>query len=169
MPAVWPLWDAEAISGQGTCESGGQAGVSGDGISGLAEKLNHLFATVPAPTRSGLYSNDSAAHALEERGVTVSGVHLSHLRSGRRDNPSARLLAALAELFGVPIGYFFDGTMERRINEELDALSAIRDSRARSLMLRAQGVSPKGLEHIEAILEQIRQIEGLDSNGRAQG
>jgi transcriptional regulator with XRE-family HTH domain len=142
--------------------------VAGDGIPGLADKLNHLIATVPAPTRSGLYSNDSAAHALGERGVTVSGVHISHLRSGRRDNPSARLLAALGELFGVPIGYFFDNTMEERINEELDSLSALKDSRAKSLMLRAQGVSPQSMEHLEAILEQIRQIEGLDRPGRAQ-
>lgn len=133
---------------------------------GLADKLNHLFATVPAPTRSGLYSNDSAARALEERGVTVSGVHISHLRSGRRDNPSARLLAALAELFGVPIGYFFDTTLEDRINSELDALSALKDSRAKSLMLRAQGVSPESMEHLEAILERIRKIEGLDANGK---
>lgn len=133
---------------------------------GLADKLNHLFATVPAPTRSGLYSNDSAARALEEQGVTVSGVHISHLRSGRRDNPSARLLAALAELFGVPIGYFFDTTLEDRINSELDALSALKDSRAKSLMLRAQGVSPESMEHLEAILERIRKIEGLDSNGK---
>ena len=132
---------------------------------GLADKLNHLFATVPAPTRSGLYSNDSAARALEERGVTVSGVHISHLRSGRRDNPSARLLAALAELIGVPIGYFFDTTLEDRINSELDALSALKDSRAKSLMLRAQGVSPESMEHLEAILERIRKIEGLDANG----
>ena len=139
--------------------------MSGEGIPGLAEKLNHLFATVPAPTRSGLYSNDTAARALEERGVTVSGVHISHLRSGRRDNPSARLLAALAELFGVPIGYFFDTTMEDRINDELEALSALKDSRAKSLMLRAQGVSPASMEHLEAILERIRKIEGLDANG----
>ena len=139
--------------------------MSGEGIPGLAEKLNHLFATVPTPTRSGLYSNDTAARALEERGVTVSGVHISHLRSGRRDNPSARLLAALAELFGVPIGYFFDTTMEDRINDELEALSALKDSRAKSLMLRAQGVSPASMEHLEAILERIRKIEGLDANG----
>ncbi|HWI00204.1 MAG TPA: hypothetical protein VNT27_07720, partial [Propionibacteriaceae bacterium] len=133
-----------------------------DGIPGLADKLNHLFATVPAPTRSGLYSNDSAAHALGERGMVVSGVHISHLRSGRRDNPSARLLAALAELFGVPIGYFFDPTMENRINAELDALTALQDSRAKSLMLRAQGVSPESMDHLEGLLERIRQIEGLD-------
>lgn len=139
--------------------------VGSEGIPGLAEKLNHLFATVPAPTKSGLYSNDTAALALEERGVTVSGVHLSHLRSGRRDNPSARLLAALADLFGVPIGYFFDGTMESQINAELDALIAFRDSRAKGLMMRAQGVSPESMEHLEAILERIRKIEGLDSDG----
>ncbi len=140
--------------------------MSGDGIPGLAEKLNHLFATVPAPTRSGLYSNDSASHALEERGITVSGVHISHLRSGRRDNPAARLLAGLADLFGVPIGYFFDTTMEDRINAELEALTALKDSRAKSLMLRAQGVSPESMEHLEGILERIRQIEGLDGHGK---
>jgi len=94
--------------------------------------------------------------------MVVSGVHISHLRSGRRDNPSARLLAALAELFGVPIGYFFDPTMENRINAELDALTALQDSRAKSLMLRAQGVSPESMDHLEGLLERIRQIEGLD-------
>ena len=140
---------------------------SGEGIPGLAEKLNHLFVTVPARTRSGVYSNDTAARALEERGVTVSNVHISHLRSGRRDNPSARLLAALADLFGVPIGYFFDTTMEDRINADLDALAAIQDPRAKHLMIRAQGLSPDSMDHLEAILESIRKIEGLDPKTKA--
>lgn len=139
---------------------------SGEGMRGLAEKLDHLFATVPAPTRSGVYSNDTAARALGERGVTVSGVHISHLRSGRRDNPSARLLAALADLFGVPIGYFFDTAMEDRINADLDALSAIQDPRAKRLMVRAQGLSPDSMDHLEAILESIRKIEGLDAKNQ---
>lgn len=145
----------------------GEEVASGEGMPGLAEKLNHLFATVPAPTRSGVYSNDTAARALEERGVTVSGVHISHLRSGRRDNPSARLLAALADLFGVPIGYFFDTTMEDRINADLDALAAIQDPRAKHLMVRAQGLSPDSMDHLEAILESIRKIEGLDTRMKA--
>ena len=140
---------------------------SGEGLPGLADKLNHLFATVPAPTRSGRYSNDTAARALEDRGVTVSGVHISHLRSNRRDNPSARLLAALADLFGVPIGYFFDDTTEDRINADLEALSALRDPRVKTLLVRTQGVSPQGLDHLEAILEHLRQIEGLDPKSAA--
>lgn len=139
-----------------------------EGIANLAEKLNHLFATVPGPGRNGFYSNDTAAKALSERGITVSGVHLSHLRSGRRDNPSARLLAAVAELFGVPIGYFFDGAVEDRINAELHALTALKDARAKSLMLRAQGVSAQSMDHLEGILDRIRQIEGLDDRGQAK-
>lgn len=136
--------------------------MASDGMPDLADKLNHLFATVPAPTRSGLYSNEAAAQALADRGVSVTGVHLSHLRAGRRDNPSAKLLAALADLFGVPIGYFFDDTMEESINAELESLIALRDTRVKSLMQRAQGVSPKSMRHLEAILDQIRQMEGLD-------
>ena len=145
---------------------GGQAAVSSDGIPELAEKLNHLFLTVPAPTRSGQYSNDSAAAALEERGVTVSGVHISHLRTGRRDNPSARLLAALAELFGVPISYFFDSTMEEQINSRTAGSARRAERPGQELMLRAQDVSPQSMEHLEGILDRIRQIEGLDNNGK---
>ncbi len=140
--------------------------VGDEGIPGLAEKLNRLFLTVAAPTRTGLYSNDSAAAALAERGVTVTGTHLSHLRTGRRDNPSARLLAGLADLFGLPIDYFFDPTMAEKVNAELEALSALRDSEARSLMLLAQGISPKSMRHLKGILEHLRAIDGLDDDGQ---
>ena len=124
---------------------------SGEGIPGLADKLNHLFATAPGPGRSGHYSNDTAAQALEKYGVTVSGVHLSHLRANRRDNPSARLLAALAELFGVPYSYFFDSDTEDTINANLDTLTASRH----------------GCQYdpdLQAILDQIRVMEGLDAD-----
>ncbi len=138
---------------------------SHDSIPGLAEKLNHLFMTVPAGTRPGLHSNDSAAAALADLGVKVTGTHLSHLRTGRRDNPSARLLIGLAELFGVPIGYFLDPTIEARINGELDELAALRDSGARSVMLRAQGISPGNLRKVQDLLDMIRELEGLDERG----
>ena len=94
--------------------------------------------------------------------MTVSGVHLSHLRANRRDNPSARLLWALAELFGVPITYFLDTTTEDTINAELATLSALRNDQIKQLMQRAQGVSPRGLKHLQGILDQIRILEGLD-------
>ncbi|MFZ2501105.1 MAG: XRE family transcriptional regulator [Nocardioides sp.] len=137
--------------------------MAGLGIPRLAEKLEHLFATVPREGGRQLYTNDSAAEALDQLGITVSGTHLSHLRSGRRDNPSARLVAGLAQLFGVPIAYFFNDAEEQAINEQLEALSALRDSGVKGLMLRAHGVSEKSLSHLAGILEQIRQLEGLDT------
>lgn len=139
-----------------------------DGIPGLADKLDHLFATVPGPGRNGRYSNDTAAKALGDRGITVSGVHISHLRSGRRNNPSARLLAAIAELFEVPIGYFFDPELEKRVIAELGALTAMRDPRAKELMRKAQRLSPESMDILEAIIDQLRRIEGLDDHREAE-
>jgi len=144
--------------------------LAGEGIPGLADKLNHLFATVPrAGGTSQLHTNDSAAEALEEYGIRVSGTHLSHLRAARRDNPSAKLIAGLAQLFGVPIAYFFDEDLERDVNQQLATLVAMRDTRVKSLMMRAHGVSPASMGQIEGILDQIRRLEGLEVRDEAEG
>ena len=119
------------------------AGVGDEGIPGLADSLDYLFQTVINPKTSRLYSNDAVAAALAEKGISVTGTHISHLRTGRRDNPSARLLAGLAELFGVPLGYFFEPEVEEQIKKELQTLEALRNTDIRSVMLRAQGISPQ--------------------------
>jgi transcriptional regulator with XRE-family HTH domain len=142
-----------------TASGGNEAGRRGDaepGVPGLAPKLEHLFAAVPRPD-GGRYTNESAAQALGEAGIRVSSVHLSHLRSGRRSNPSARLLAGLAELFGVPIAYFFDAAIEEQVNDELSTLIALHDTRVKGLMLRAQGLNRQNFQKLERVLEQIRR------------
>lgn len=137
------------------------------GVPGLAAKLEHLFATVPKPS-GGRYSNESAAQALAKAGVKVSAVHISHLRSGRRNNPSARLLAALAALFGVQIGYFFDPELESRTNDELAALRGLSQAGAQGMMMRS-GVSTKNLKQIDAILSAIREdVERAAADERPQ-
>jgi transcriptional regulator with XRE-family HTH domain len=143
----------------GNASSGNEAGRRSDsepGVPGLSPKLEHLFAVVPRPD-GGRYTNETAAQALAEAGVRVSSVHLSHLRSGRRNNPSARLLAGLAELFGVPIGYFFDSAVEERVNDELATLMALHDTRVKGLMLRAQGLNRQNFQKLEKVLEEIRR------------
>lgn len=141
---------------------------SGDGIPGLADKLNHLFASVPRSAGSDRpHVNSTAAEALQQYGIRVTSTHLSHLRAGRRDNPSARLLAGLAKLFGVPMGYFFDEDLEREVNQQLATLVAAREARLQTLMMR--GVSPESLEQVEGILEQIRRLEGFEVVDDADG
>ncbi len=165
-----PLADQRSDLEAGELSGGGDLTGGVDGLPGLADKLNHLFATVPrSATSTRLHSNDSAAEALQQYGIRVTKTHLSHLRAGRRDNPSARLLAGIAQLFGVPIAYFFDEDLAREVNHQLATLVAMRDTRVKNLMTRAQGVSPESLAQIEGILDQIRRLEGLEVVDEVEG
>lgn len=132
------------------------------GIPHLADRLNALFARVPASGTSQLYSNDRAAKELGDAGVKVTGSYLSLLRSGKQRNPSARLLGAIADLFDVPVTYFFDDDQAAAINAELDLLIGLRDTQVRGILTRAAGLSDRGKANLGAILDQIRQMEGLD-------
>lgn len=165
-----PSADQRSDMEAGELNGGGDLTGAVDGLPELADKLNHLFATVPrSVTSTRAHSNESAAEALEQYGIRVTKTHLSHLRAGRRDNPSARLLAGIAQLFGVPIAYFFDENLEREVNQQLATLVAMRDARVKNLMMRAQGVSSESLGQIEGILDQIRRLEGLEVADEAKG
>lgn len=130
------------------------------GIPHLAERLNVLFARVPRPGGTGQpYSNELAADELHNLGVSVTGTYLSQLRSGRRDNPSAKLLAAIADLFQVPISYFFDAQASP---DPSTGSGNGKDRRIREIVAQAADVSDAGIASLEAILQQIRQIEGLN-------
>lgn len=141
--------------------------MEGPGVPGLASKLEHLFATIPQPGNRGSYTNEAVAIELRKIGVSVTAVHVSNLRTGRRDNPSARLLAGLAEVFGVPIAYFFDPERERAVNEQLEALAELRDAQVQGLMLRSDGVDATTVMHFIAALKQIRGMEANDEQGDA--
>lgn len=143
----------------------GESQMEGPGVPGLARKLDHLFATIPQPSNRGSYTNDAVATELRRIGVTVTAVHVSNLRTGRRDNPSARLLAGLAEVFGVPIAYFFDPEREHAVNEQLAALAELRDAQVQGLMLRSDGLDATTVRHLIAALKQIRKMEADDEPG----
>ena len=134
----------------------------GGGLPHLADRLNELFARVPRPGTVQPYSNDRAAEELSSAGVSVTGAYLGQLRSGKKSNPSARLVAGIAELFDVPVTYFFDEAQAQRITDQLDGLVAIRSANVRGIVARSVGVSDAGLASLAAILEQLRLMEGLD-------
>lgn len=138
---------------------------SDGGMPDLAERLDHLFRTVPRPGGRGLWSNEQASVELARQGTAMSAAYLSQLRNGKRDNPSARHLNALASLFAVPISYFFDRDTADKINNDLRLLSAIRDSDVQAIALRAHGISPEGLASVKGIIDHIRKVEQLPDEG----
>lgn len=133
-----------------------------EGIPDFADRLNDLFRRVPRPGGTTPYSNDAVAEELSANGISVTGVYLSQLRSGRKTNPSARLVGGLASFFGVPVTYFFDEQEAESIRSQLDALAGLRDSRVQGIMARTQGMSEAGIAHLAGIIDHIRSIEGLN-------
>lgn len=139
------------------------------GVPGLAERLNHLFSTIPRPGGRGYFTNDQAAAALSEAGTYMSSAYISQLRSGKRNNPSARHLAAIAELFAVPVDYFFSRETAAKIDADLRLLAAVRDSGVKGVALRAQGLSEESLASLAGIIEQVRKWERLPEQGGNEG
>ncbi|NBE56504.1 helix-turn-helix domain-containing protein [Streptomyces boluensis] len=128
----------------------------------LAARLNHLFEVIHPAGRSRPYSSDEVAALLQEQGgPTVSGTYLWQLRTGRRDNPTKRHLEALADFFGVPVAYFFDAEVARRVGTDLDTLRRLRESGVQSVALRAVGLSPKSMDAVLAMIDRVRELEGL--------
>lgn len=136
--------------------------MAADGIPHFADRLNDLFRRIPKPNSAAPYSNDAVAEELGAQGISVTGVYLSQLRSGRKTNPSARLVGGLAKFFGVPVTYFFDEDEAEAIRSQLDALASLRDGRIQGIMTRTQGMSESGFAHLAGIIDHIRSIEGLD-------
>jgi transcriptional regulator with XRE-family HTH domain len=127
----------------------------------LAEKLQHLFASVK-PAGRGEYSNHEVATAIEAAGgPTISATYIWQLRKGLRTNPTLNHLEALAHFFGVPTSYFLDDAKAAEIDSQLELLAALRDSDVQAIALRASGVSSEGLKAIVAMLDHVRRAEGL--------
>jgi hypothetical protein len=131
------------------------------GMPRLATQLNHLFSTVPRPGGRDLWTNEDAAATMTDTGVAMSAAYLSQLRTGKRDNPSARHLAAIARLFEVPMEYFFDSEVAAKIDADLRLLVAVRDAGVHTIALRAQGLSEESLSGVAGMIEHIRRLEHI--------
>src|SRR5699024_9960506 len=81
-------------------------------VAHLAGRLALLSRAVPLTADSAtLHTSTSVVDALAEQGISVTPNHIRALRTGRRNNPSFRLLAGLADIFRVPLDYFVNDTV----------------------------------------------------------
>jgi transcriptional regulator with XRE-family HTH domain len=136
--------------------------VAGDDVEPvLADRLNELF-RVSRP-RGRPWTNDEVAAGIKRTNpaIKVSGAYLSALRNGKRRQPSRDLLTALAKFFGVSPAYFFDSGQADRISQQLAALDELRQAGVRGLALRAVGLPAESLSVVNAVLDQMRKLQGL--------
>jgi transcriptional regulator with XRE-family HTH domain len=137
----------------------------GDGSPGrpqtLAERLDLLFRTRHAQGKPEPTYQEVADEIAEAGGPSVGAAYLYMLRTGRRTSPRVELLTALARYFQVPASYLLGEDGSAQISDELELLLALRDSDVRQLALRSRGLSPESRKAIAAMVEQLRQVEGL--------
>ena len=129
------------------------------GVPQLRERLAFLTATVPAPAGAS-WTSEVIAAQVRTRGVEVNSQHIAHLRAGRRDNPSAVLLATIAEVFGVPVDYFFDHERARRIEQQMTSLARMRGAGVQGLAARGALGDVDIIAQVLDALELIRKGDG---------
>jgi transcriptional regulator with XRE-family HTH domain len=71
----------------------------------LAERLDTLLTHVTGADGT-LYTLEGLVTELEKRGVEPSRHYIGALRRGDKNNPTVGVLAAIADVFGVPIDVF---------------------------------------------------------------
>jgi transcriptional regulator with XRE-family HTH domain len=119
------------------------------------------------PPARGPYSLREVVDAInaDTGAKLLSAAYLSQLRTGQRTEPSHSRLAAIAKFFGVDITYFSDDETARATDEQLEFLTAMRDTGVRAVAIRAAGLSDTALEAVKALIDTARRLEGLEDPG----
>ncbi|MGW1374725.1 hypothetical protein ACWD6P_10705 [Streptomyces sp. NPDC002446] len=130
----------------------------------LAEKLNHLFGTVLHP-EGRPYKNEEVARLIAESGKgKVSVRTIQKMRAAVSEDHGMGKIQALASFFGVPTAYFFDDRAEADVPAEAALRAAMRNAGIRQVALRADGLSPEGMELVRDVIERVRKSEGLSDS-----
>jgi transcriptional regulator with XRE-family HTH domain len=126
----------------------------------LAERLDHLFATVHPQDRKP-YTPKEVAEAINQAAGqrVISPVYLWELKTGRSDNPTLRHIAALAAFFGVSPVYFFDDAGKNPDALPPDLYAALARDEVREMALRAAGLSDASLRAISGMIDSARTLE----------
>lgn len=119
-------------------------------IAGFGEKLRRLRETLSQGRGRKVTQQEVADFVAQRTGRPCDRAYISALEKGDKPAPMADKLAALAEFFGVPAGYFFNDEQSRLIN----ALAA-EEARLAALRLLAT-LDPEELDKVTAAIEQAR-------------
>jgi ESX-1-secreted protein regulator len=130
----------------------------------LADKVNWLIQEAHSAGR-GPYSNtEVAALVTKATGEPVSHTTIWKLRNGQATNPQMRLIAALAQTFGVPPAFFFDDYKADQQTglplEQVELLAIVRAHGVTTTQLRALlTTTPEVRQAITALIAATAQAE----------
>lgn len=129
----------------------------------LALRLDRLFRNVHPPGKKE-YSNDAVAEAIRAAGGPgVTGAYLQQLRKGVKDNPSTRLLEALAAFFGLEsAAYFFQDEEAAQVDLGVAVLTKLLlEADAFDIAARLADLPADSRELVRQLVDHLAQLKGL--------
>lgn len=90
-------------------------------IPGLAANVHWLRDNIPN-SRGERYTWVQIAEQMTELGYPISFAAVTMISNGRTTAPSARTLYFLSRVFGVPMEFFLDEEINRRVREQILSL-----------------------------------------------
>lgn len=132
----------------------------------LADKLNHLVATVQPPGR-GPYTLDEMVAGIRANGGSVSRTNLNALLLGKRNNPTKSTLEAIARFFGVSVSYLHDDPHPQVTAAEHELLLVIRRAGLHDIVREAGRLRPDTRQALGRVISDLRSMQTSEESGMA--
>jgi transcriptional regulator with XRE-family HTH domain len=129
----------------------------------LADKISWLMERANPGGQGPLSAQDVSYLMLEVAGEKYSPNAVWRLATGDQANPGYRVIRALAKVFGVEPGFFFDDYDEQKlglVKEQVELLALVRDAKITSVQFRAlMGMDAEGREMFADMIRRVAIAE----------
>lgn len=128
----------------------------------ISQLINLLFSRITKPDGRSY----TAAEVAKQTGISTTMI--SALRSGRKDNPSLKIIRSLLGFFDVSLGYMEAETIEKA-SAFLEMRNHSNQKRAVAFRgLEAQGLTPQMRKQVEALVRFSLDVEDAVQHDRPE-
>lgn len=128
----------------------------------LGQKLDWLIKNVPGPDGTLCTKAELARLVTLYSGESCDRGYIGLLVNGRRVNPTMRILEALAEVFGIDPGIFFNDSKFTAVRDELAVLANLKAAGVDTVALRS--LTTLTPEQLQAVVEQAQATRATDTD-----
>ena len=144
-------------------DEAGQGNGGGPRLETLADKISWLMQHAKPGGHGPLSAQDVSYLMLEVAEEKYSPNAVWRLATGEQANPGYRVIRALAKVFGVEPGFFFDDYDEEKlglVKEQVELLALVRDTKITSVQFRAlMKMDPEGREMFADMIRRVAIAE----------
>lgn len=126
------------------------------GHDSIAERLEHLFASIPDERTGELYTNEAVAR---ESAGSVTEIEVAEIRSGKLRDPSVDQVLSLAEVFGVPPSYFLQKERKPPIISP-SMIEASKDETVTAILNKSLRLPEREKQMVLNIIMQFEEMQG---------